>query len=117
MLQLGKTQYINRQKYDNQDNILYFTVYNFDPQHRCIDINYKISIDVDINPGVNLDCYTCLNGGRRKYPTQSCVCERCGAGFYGPDCSINMLSLTKGQPTTAPINGPGMVFFLLDEAE
>jgi hypothetical protein len=114
MLQLGKTQYINRQKSDSRDNVLFFTVYNFDPPYRCIDINYKITIEVDMNAGINYECYDCQNGGRRKYPSQSCICDRCSAGFYGPDCSINMLSLTKGQPTTAVINGPGMVFFMLE---
>ena len=38
MLQLGKTQYINRKKQDSVDDILYFTVYNFDPEYRCTDI-------------------------------------------------------------------------------
>jgi hypothetical protein len=114
MLQLGKKQYINRQKTDTRDNVLFFTVYNFDPPYRCIDINYKITIEVDMNIGVNYECYDCQNGGRRKYISQSCICDRCSAGFYGPDCSINMLSLTQGQPTTAVINGPGMVFFILE---
>ena len=113
--QMGKKQYINRKKYDSSDNTLYFTVYNLDPDYRCVDLNYTISINIDTDPAITLDCYPCLNHGRRKLPSQNCLCERCDAGYYGPDCSINMLTLTSGQPTTSAVNGPGMLFFTISE--
>lgn len=60
-------------------------------------------------------CYPCVHGQGRKYPgTTNCVCSQCDPGYYGPDCSINMLTLTSGQSSTATINGPGMAFFLID---
>lgn len=113
MLQLGKTQFINRQKINSTDDILYLTVYNFDPDYRCYDVNFTIYIDVDTFPGANQVCYPCPKG-RRKYPSQSCLCDKCSAGFYGPDCEINMKPLTIGQPTTTVVDGPGMAFFLID---
>ena len=42
---------------------------------------------------------------------ESCLCTSCGPGFYGPDCSINLIPLVSGQTTIANINGPAQAFF------
>ena len=117
MIQLGKTQFINRQKINSSDDTLYFTIYNLDSDYRRIDMDFIIYIDVNTFPGTNLICYQCLNGGRRKFPSLSCLCDRCDPGFYGPDCSINMRPLTMGQTTSTVLNGPGMVFFMIEDID
>jgi hypothetical protein len=115
-IQLGKTQYINRKKIaSGVDDTLYFTVFYFDPEYRKFSANFSISIDIISTPGVLPSCYPCVNGSGRQYlGTSNCVCAHCIPGYYGPDCSINMLTLTNGQPTTTVVNGPGMAFFLID---
>ena len=63
-----------------------------------------------------MDCYPCVNamnvGMRRN--SSSCICDTCIAGYYGPDSSINMLTLTKGQPTSTVVDGPRMAFFMIE---
>lgn len=114
MLQLGKTQYIHRKKTGDRDDMLYFTVYNLDPTYRRVDINYTIYIDIDTFPEVKRDCYPCVNTiSRDRRRESSCICDKCVPGYYGPDCSINMLTLTKGLSTSAVVNGPGMAFFMI----
>lgn len=115
-LQLGKMQYINRKKIASGiDDILYLTVFYLDPKYRKVDANFTIHFQNIPSAGVNPPCYSCANGRGRKYPGSiNCVCNQCDPGYYGPDCSINMLSLTNGQPTTAIVNGPGMAFFIID---
>ena len=95
--------------------MLYFTVYNLDPLYRCVDINYTIYIDIDVFPGVRMDCYLCVNAINRdrRRNVSSCMCDKCVPGYYGPDCSINMLTLTMGQSTSAVVDGPGMAFFMI----
>lgn len=116
-LQLGKMQYINRKKIaSGVDDRLYLTVYYLDPAYRKVDANFRIHLQTMPSSGVMAPCYPCVNGRGRKYPgTTNCVCNQCDPGYYGPDCSINMLTLTSGQPSTAIVNGPGMAFFLIDE--
>lgn len=116
-LQLGKTQYINRKKLGSGiDDILYLTVYYMDPSYRKVDANFTISLQTMSPIGVIVPCYPCVNGRGRKYPgSTNCVCNQCDPGYYGPDCSINMLTLTNGQPSFSLINGPGMAFFLIDQ--
>jgi hypothetical protein len=115
MLQLGRAQYIYRKKTGDLDNMLYFTVYNLDPTYRCVDINYTIYIDIDLFPGLKIDCYPCVNAVNRdrRRNSSSCMCDKCEAGFYGPDCSINMRTLTMGQSTSTVVDGPGMAFFMI----
>ncbi len=115
-MQLGKMQYINRIKMGGGvDDNLYLTVFYLDPEIRKINVSFTIFIDTIAPAGGQPSCYPCVHGHGREYPgTTNCVCDRCDAGYYGPDCSINMLTLTSGQPSTAVVNGPGMAFFLIN---
>lgn len=107
-MQLGKKQYINRIKKSSEIK-LYMTVYNIDAQYRRIDIEFTIDLRLS-GVGNALECYSCSNYGQRV-SSDSCLCNNCAPGYYGPDCSINLLSLTNGQSSTAFINGPAMAFF------
>ena len=49
---------------------LYLTVYNVDPPGRRLPIDFHI----DMTEQSNFNCYSC-NGGDRKNPDKSCVCE------------------------------------------
>lgn len=79
--------------------------------YRRVPIGFKIdftSTNDVANP--NLGCFSC-NSGVRVNSAESCLCTNCGAGFYGPDCSINLIPLVSGQTTIANINGPAQAFF------
>ncbi len=111
-LQLGQSQYINREKGTN--NMLYFTVFRMDPSYRAIDITFTIEIDITSPALFCLGCCYSCNGGSRRFPSSKCLCYMCPPGLYGPDCSINMLTLTKGQTTTVMVNGPKLTFFRIN---
>lgn len=108
-MQLGKKQYINRIK-KASENKLFLTVYNIDPQYRRGNVEFQIGFG-ESGPSNALECYSCSNYGQRVSPEHNCLCNNCAPGYYGPDCSINMLTLTNGQPSTTFINGPAMAFF------
>jgi hypothetical protein len=94
-IQLGKIQYINTVKVLGKKliiigkNQLKLTIISLDPFLRLVNVAYQI--DVTTQAGSS-----CPNCPMPSAPTNNlyCGCTNCGPGYYGPDCSINMIGIT-----------------------